>query len=294
MTNIVEETEAAEQIKKENKDFIRFSCNNCGMCCCNSMLIPLSPLDIWWLRRRMQCTTIDLFNKGYVRIVIEEKTLLPRAIINTQETTLENGEKYSVCPFVAAYYVEDSVGRNDPCPCGSGEKFKKCCIDKKNKILCSIWEQRPATCRMHPLTYAIYWDNEAADYVASFDLPDESMCKGINNHSERVSLQDWINKDDKLKYALEYNLKFAHMLKDIRAKSFHDGEIKHDHINVLANILYNFDAYAKPQDIKTVIFDRDAMAIVAELVLNFLSDPDKFITSSIESQSRIIIPGSHS
>ena len=22
------------------------------------------------------------------------------------------------------------VGRNDPCPCGSGKKFKKCCIDK--------------------------------------------------------------------------------------------------------------------------------------------------------------------
>jgi Protein of unknown function (DUF1186)/SEC-C motif len=24
-----------------------------------------------------------------------------------------------------------SVGRNDPCPCGSGKKFKKCCLDKE-------------------------------------------------------------------------------------------------------------------------------------------------------------------
>jgi hypothetical protein len=24
----------------------------------------------------------------------------------------------------------DRVGRNDPCPCGSGKKFKKCCINK--------------------------------------------------------------------------------------------------------------------------------------------------------------------
>jgi len=24
-------------------------------------------------------------------------------------------------------YVE--VGRNDPCPCGSGKKYKKCCLD---------------------------------------------------------------------------------------------------------------------------------------------------------------------
>ena len=25
---------------------------------------------------------------------------------------------------------ENKVGRNDPCPCGSGKKYKKCCIDK--------------------------------------------------------------------------------------------------------------------------------------------------------------------
>ena len=23
------------------------------------------------------------------------------------------------------------VGRNDPCPCGSGLKYKRCCLDKK-------------------------------------------------------------------------------------------------------------------------------------------------------------------
>ena len=22
------------------------------------------------------------------------------------------------------------VGRNDPCPCGSGKKYKQCCLDK--------------------------------------------------------------------------------------------------------------------------------------------------------------------
>ena len=37
--------------------------------------------------------------------------------------------------------LEDSTntysktGRNEPCPCGSGKKFKKCCIDKQNDIL---------------------------------------------------------------------------------------------------------------------------------------------------------------
>lgn len=29
--------------------------------------------------------------------------------------------------------MEQKVGRNDPCPCGSGKKFKSCCIDKPIK-----------------------------------------------------------------------------------------------------------------------------------------------------------------
>jgi len=24
--------------------------------------------------------------------------------------------------------MEDKIGRNDPCPCGSGKKYKKCCL----------------------------------------------------------------------------------------------------------------------------------------------------------------------
>lgn len=27
------------------------------------------------------------------------------------------------------------IGRNDPCPCGSGKKYKKCCLNKENKVL---------------------------------------------------------------------------------------------------------------------------------------------------------------
>jgi hypothetical protein len=27
------------------------------------------------------------------------------------------------------------VGRNDPCPCGSGKKYKNCCVDKGDHFL---------------------------------------------------------------------------------------------------------------------------------------------------------------
>jgi hypothetical protein len=27
-----------------------------------------------------------------------------------------------------------AIGRNDPCPCGSGKKFKKCCLGKSEEV----------------------------------------------------------------------------------------------------------------------------------------------------------------
>lgn len=30
--------------------------------------------------------------------------------------------------------MQIKTGRNDPCPCGSGKKYKKCCIDKPNNF----------------------------------------------------------------------------------------------------------------------------------------------------------------
>jgi len=28
--------------------------------------------------------------------------------------------------------MAEETGRNDPCPCGSGKKYKKCCLAKKS------------------------------------------------------------------------------------------------------------------------------------------------------------------
>ena len=35
-----------------------------------------------------------------------------------------DGQLVAQHPFVR---VEPKIGRNDPCPCGSGKKYKKCC-----------------------------------------------------------------------------------------------------------------------------------------------------------------------
>jgi preprotein translocase subunit SecA len=44
---------------------------------------------------------------------------------NKEQRTLENGEK--VVPFKRDL---PKIGRNEPCPCGSGLKYKKCCLNK--------------------------------------------------------------------------------------------------------------------------------------------------------------------
>ena len=35
-------------------------------------------------------------------------------------------------PLDTVVHEKPKIGRNDPCPCGSGKKFKRCCLNKQN------------------------------------------------------------------------------------------------------------------------------------------------------------------
>jgi preprotein translocase subunit SecA len=50
---------------------------------------------------------------------------IPRPVA-PQQAVLED-TKVSPQPVAASVRSGDKVGRNDPCPCGSGKKYKKCC-----------------------------------------------------------------------------------------------------------------------------------------------------------------------
>ena len=42
--------------------------------------------------------------------------------------------------------MDKKIGRNDPCPCGSGKKYKQCCIEKatvKRHKLTAKWLNAP-------------------------------------------------------------------------------------------------------------------------------------------------------
>jgi len=51
-------------------------------------------------------------------------------ICQPQEPSTTKGPKSKV-QYKAMVKAKKKVGRNDPCPCGSGIKYKKCCLDKK-------------------------------------------------------------------------------------------------------------------------------------------------------------------
>ncbi len=79
--------------------------------------------------------TISLFSseagqKQLAQLEKEEvevlKRSLPKAVQKIHAFWLERRESGSArVPFV---HDEPPVGRNDPCPCGSGKKYKKCCL----------------------------------------------------------------------------------------------------------------------------------------------------------------------
>ena len=59
-----------------------------------------------------------------VQLAREEEEALPKKKVVS----------YGASPKQAAVPVEHKkikVGRNDPCPCGSGKKYKKCCLPKE-------------------------------------------------------------------------------------------------------------------------------------------------------------------
>jgi len=61
-------------------------------------------------------------NEGFVGFVARfEEQGVESAIIERSRFLKENGQWYY------ADGMRPQFGRNDPCPCGSGKKFKKCC-----------------------------------------------------------------------------------------------------------------------------------------------------------------------
>ncbi|MGG1518672.1 SEC-C metal-binding domain-containing protein [Paenibacillus oryzisoli] len=123
------------------------------------------------------------------------------------------------------------VGRNDPCPCGSGDKYKKCCLptDEAGNVV-RIGAQQTAQAQevmaepKHPASQAEYksflaylqWTSPIYEIIAAklpehllgrYTWKDISMIASLWNHYSTLS-KPIINKQTVILATLEYTLSF--------------------------------------------------------------------------------------
>ncbi|MGE0470641.1 MAG: preprotein translocase subunit SecA [Nitrospira sp.] len=80
------------------------------------------------MMERIKSDTLDrLFHVQAVRHEGEQPAAPPQSILSRPQPrmTLNRGDEPVAAP-APAQRAENKVGRNDPCPCGSGKKYKKC------------------------------------------------------------------------------------------------------------------------------------------------------------------------
>jgi len=80
------------------------------------------------MMERIKSDTIDrLFHVQAVRNEGDQAAPPPQPVISRPQPklTLNRGEE-PVAAQTTVHRADDKVGRNDPCPCGSGKKYKKC------------------------------------------------------------------------------------------------------------------------------------------------------------------------
>lgn len=79
------------------------------------------------------------------------------------------------CTPTAAGTFMDKTGRNNPCPCGSGKKYKKCCLDKKPR------EHTVIVASPEPL-HGFHYDKEKMEF-AGLTL-DDRLIKPVITYSQ--------------------------------------------------------------------------------------------------------------
>jgi len=98
------------------------------------------------------------------------------------------------------------VGRNDPCPCGSGLKFKKCCLNKSDSAALSYRseERHSALRKLVRFAARSEFDAEQKSAIARFwgdllaDEPDPRLDEVIHSEPMDIAYQSWFAYDFEL------------------------------------------------------------------------------------------------
>ena len=202
--------------------------------------------------------------------------------------------------------MSKSIGRNSPCHCGSGEKYKKCCIIKDTER--SILEQNPELLYEEDElievieTEGVFTEEEPEEVINKFITPTvrhsrkpELLLRETTIEEEKI-INNWLDKYIKIKTPDEFLVHLNNFLKhqpelvphlgleeevlfELQALLLRHGRGK-EYIEVLLNIREKFsDVYLQSYS----YYDRDLIVYyicegefekASEYINNFINYPD--------------------
>ncbi len=81
---------------------------------------------------RMESLNSDFISHTFVSLKAEHQDFSHSEIAQEQQQAIDNSSSGGGRVAQPIRNRQQRVGRNDPCPCGSGKKFKQCCIRKQS------------------------------------------------------------------------------------------------------------------------------------------------------------------
>jgi len=156
-----------EMIPVRLEDLMAFNCsceNECFNDCCRDLNQALTPYDILRLKNNLGISSQN-FLKTYTSLHYGPGSGLP--VIEFKP----NPDKGYECPFVT--------------PQG-----------------CSVYDDRPGSCRMYPLARAITRSRQTGEITQYFALIEEPHCKGFGQKTGQT-VKQWLNGQDVEKYNQE-------------------------------------------------------------------------------------------
>jgi len=86
------------------------------------------------VRRMFRAQAVTVSEESMYRIQSEGRGAVPLIPTRSGVAVTSDGEQVLPGQTKQRPIVRgDRPGRNDPCPCGSGKKYKKCCMDKDER-----------------------------------------------------------------------------------------------------------------------------------------------------------------
>lgn len=124
-----------------------------------------------------------------------------------------------------------AVGRNDPCPCGSGLKFKKCCFNKSLTVAPSYRreERDSALAKLVRFAARAEFNEEHKEALELFwgewilDEPDEQLDAVMKSESVNIAYNSWFAYD----FELSDGLTLLDLFLEREAKRFSSGELNY-------------------------------------------------------------------